>query len=125
MRTYSAWQVLMNSRCRQFDWKPLRQFAQVLSEVAKDPTTNWPGLTEVTSAPTSSTKPTYSCPIGCASPIGSRPRQGHRSEPHTQVTAVRMIASVGWRIFGSSRVSKRTSPGAWITAPRMEESFRW
>ncbi|MDQ0791605.1 hypothetical protein QFZ58_000093 [Streptomyces sp. B1I3] len=50
----------MNSRFKQFDWNPWRQFAQVLSEVANEPITNWPGLTEVTSAPTSSTKPMYS-----------------------------------------------------------------
>jgi hypothetical protein len=74
MRTYSAWQVDMNSRCRQFDGKPFRQFAQVLSEVANEPMTNCPGRTEVTSLPTSSTKPTYSCPIGRGSPIGSAPR---------------------------------------------------
>jgi hypothetical protein len=74
MRTYSAWQVVMNLRCRQADCQPLRQFAQVLSEVANEPTTNWPGLTEVTSPPTSSTMPTYSWPIGCGSPIGSAPR---------------------------------------------------
>ncbi len=119
MRTYSAWQVLMNSRFTQFDWKPARQCGQVLSDVANEPTTNWPGRTAVTSGPVSSTKPTYSWPIGCASSVASRPRHGHRSEPQTQVTAVRMIASVGFRILGSSRVSKRTSPGAWITAPRM------
>lgn len=102
----------MNSRFRQLDWNPLRQFAQVLSEVANEPTTNWPGFTAVTSGPTSSTKPTYSCPIGCAASVGSAPRYGHRSDPHTHVTAVRMIASVGLRIFGSPRVSKRMSPGA-------------
>lgn len=54
----------MNSRCRQEDCQPFRQFAQVLSEVAKEPTTNWPGLTWVTSLPVSSTMPTYSWPIG-------------------------------------------------------------
>ncbi len=64
----------MNSRCRQDDCQPLRQFTQVLSEVAKEPTTNWPGLTLATSLPTSSTMPTYSCPIGCGSPMGSAPR---------------------------------------------------
>ena len=41
---------------------------------ANDPTTNCPGLTEVTSDPTSSTKPTYSWPIGCAASVGSAPR---------------------------------------------------
>lgn len=87
----------MNSRFRQCDWKPLRQCAHVLSEVANEPTTNCPGRTAVTSDPTSSTKPTYSCscPIGCGPSIGSAPRYGHRSEPHTQVTAVRTTASVG------------------------------
>ncbi|CAM5564356.1 hypothetical protein SCANM63S_09385 [Streptomyces canarius] len=123
MRTYSAWQVVMNSRFTQLDCHPLRQLAQVLSEVANEPTANWPGSTEVTSLPTASTKPTYSCPMGCASSVASRPRQGHRSVPHTQVTAVRMTASVGSRISGSSRVSKRTSPGAWITAPCMGKSL--
>jgi hypothetical protein len=101
-----------NSRWKQFDWKPFSQFAQVSSDVANEPTTSCPGRMEVTSDPTASTKPTYSCPMGCGSPIGSAPRYGHRSDPQTQVMAVRMIASVGWRIFGSSKLSKRTSRGA-------------
>src|SRR3984893_10227729 len=72
-----------------------------------------------TSRPTSSTTPTYSCPIGCGSATGSMPRQAHRSEPHTQVAARRMTASVGSLIFGSSRCSTRTSPGAEMIAPLM------
>src|SRR5215208_4504483 len=36
-----------------------------------------------------------------------------------QVAASRMIASVGSMIFGSSRSSTRTSPGACITTPLM------
>ena len=38
--------------------------------------TNWPGLTEVTALPTSSTMPQYSCPIGVGSVIGLMPRYG-------------------------------------------------
>src|SRR3954454_1663323 len=34
-----------------------------------------------------------------------------------QVADRRMMASVGSMIFGSSRCSRRTSPGAWRTAP--------
>src|SRR3954467_15964079 len=72
-----------------------------------------------TSSPTSSTMPTYSWPIGAGPLTGSMPRYGHRSDPHTQVAASRMTASVGFSIFGSSRVSTRMSRGAWSTAPRM------
>ena len=42
----------------------------------------------------------------------------HR-EPHTQVAASRMIASVGSAITGSSRRSTRTSPGAYRMVPSM------
>ena len=51
------------------------------------------------------------------------PAIGHRSEPQTQVADRWMIASVGARILGSSRSCTRTSPGAYITAPRMTFSF--
>jgi hypothetical protein len=44
---------------------------------------------------------------------------GHRSEPQMQVAGSRMIASVGSMIFGSSRSSRRTSRGPYMTAPRI------
>jgi len=84
----------------------------VLSEAKNDPMTNWPGLTAETALPTSSTMPQYSWPIGVGCVIGLAPRYGHRSDPHTQVADMLMIASVGLMILGSSRSSKRTSPGA-------------
>jgi hypothetical protein len=95
----------------------------VLSEAMNEPTTNWPGLMVLTSLPTSWTMPTYSWPIGNGPSSASIPRYGHRSEPQTQVADSRMIASVGVRILGSSRSSTRTSPGAYITAPRMMVSL--
>jgi hypothetical protein len=64
-----------------------------LSEAQNDPTTNWPGLIVLTSLPTSSTTPTYSCPIGRGSSIGSMPQYGHRSDPQIQVADRRRIAS--------------------------------
>ena len=48
----------------QEDWYPYWQWGQVLSDVAKEPTTNCPGLMDLTALPTSSTMPQYSCPIG-------------------------------------------------------------
>ena len=50
--------------CRQDVWNPLRQSGQVPSEAKKDAIMNWPGLTVVTSLPTASTMPQYSCPKG-------------------------------------------------------------
>ena len=76
-----------------------------------EPTTNWPGLTVVTALPTSSTTPQYSCPIAIGDVTSFSPRKGHRSDPQTQVADSRMMASVGWRIFGSGTSSQRTSPG--------------
>ena len=73
--------------------------------------TNWPGLTEVTARPTSSTMPQYSCPIGLGSGNRLMPRYGHRSDPQTQVAEILMMASVGLMIVGASRSSKRTSRG--------------
>jgi len=35
------------------------------------------------------------------------PRYGHKSEPHTHVAEILMMASVGFMIFGVSRSSKR------------------
>src|SRR5215831_14077681 len=81
--------------------------------------TNWPGLTDLTALPTSSTIPQYSCPIGVGCGIGLMPRYGHRSDPHTHVAEVLMMASVGLMIFGSSRSSNRTSRGPYKTVPRI------
>src|ERR1700757_1947930 len=47
------------------------------------------------------------------------PRYGQRSEPQTHVTEIRMMASVGFSIRGSSRSSKRTSRGPYKTVPCM------
>src|SRR5271157_335138 len=47
------------------------------------------------------------------------PRYGHKSEPHTHVAEIRMMASVGLSILGASRSSKRTSRGPYSTVPRM------
>jgi hypothetical protein len=82
-----------------------------LSEAKNEPTTNWPGLTFLTALPTSSTMPQYSCPIGVGWVSGSLPRYGHRSDPQMQVAVMRMMASVGSIIFGSSRSTERMSRG--------------
>src|SRR5438105_11786704 len=74
---------------------------------------------ETTSLPTSSTVPQYSWPIGVGSVTGLAPRYGHRSDPHTHVAEIRMMASVDLMIVGTSRSSKRTSRGAYRTAPRI------
>jgi hypothetical protein len=50
---------------------PARQFGHVLSDVRKPPTTNWPGAIDVTSSPTCSTTPQYSCPMGVGWGTGS------------------------------------------------------
>jgi hypothetical protein len=47
---------------------------QVLSEAQNEPITNWPGMTDRTSRPASSTMPQYSWPIGVGWVIGSMPR---------------------------------------------------
>jgi hypothetical protein len=101
----------MNSRCSHDDWKPKRQCGQVLSEMQNDPTTNWPGRTVFTALPISSTTPQYSWPMAIGSDISFKPRKGQRSDPQMQVADNRMIASVGFRIFGSGTSSKRTSRG--------------
>src|SRR4051795_8528989 len=93
--------------------------AQVLSEAKNDPTTNCPRLIDFTAAPTSSTIPQYSWPIGVG-PLGvSMPRYGHKSEPHTQVAESFKITSVASMTFGSARSSKRMSRGPCRTAPFM------
>src|SRR5207253_6769199 len=73
--------------------------------------TNCPGLTDRTARPTSSTMPQYSCPIGVGPLIGSSPRYGHRSDPHTHVREIRMMASVGSTILGNSRSSTSSRAG--------------
>src|SRR6266542_3911470 len=92
---------------------------QVLSEAKNGPMTNWPRLTEVTARPTSSTIPQYSCPIGVGCETALMPRYGHRSDPHTHVAEILMMASDGFMIVGVSRSSKRTSRGPYKIAPRM------
>ncbi len=84
---------------------------QVPSEAKNDPMTNWPGSTVITSLPTASTTPQYSWPNG----IGLRDRvqaarNSHRSDPQTQVAALRTITSVGAWMVGSGKSSVRTSP---------------
>src|SRR6266481_5718986 len=106
-----------SSRCWQDDWYPISQLGQVLSEAKNEPMTNWPGLTDLTALPTSSTMPQYSWPIGVGWAIGWIPRYGHRSDPHTHVAEILMMASVGLMILGTSRSSKRTSRGPYRTAP--------
>ena len=103
----------------QRDWKPSSQISQVLSETQKEPTTKSPGLTLVTSSPTSTTVPMYSWPMGRAAASGLMPRYGHRSEPQMQATSILRIASVGSTMRGTSRSSTVTSPGACMTTPRM------
>ncbi|MGJ3629332.1 hypothetical protein AB5I41_25225 [Sphingomonas sp. MMS24-JH45] len=44
----------MNSICSHDDWKPKRQWGQVLSEMQNEPTTKSPGFTVLTSSPIAS-----------------------------------------------------------------------
>jgi hypothetical protein len=76
--------------------------ARVLLDI-EEPQALSNSLMEVTSLPTSSTMPQYSCPIGVGWAIGWMPRYGHRSEPHTHVAEILMMASLGFMIFGVSR----------------------
>src|SRR3954453_9928432 len=57
-RRNGACALVMNSRCTHDDWYPYWQCGQVLSDVANEPITNCPALTDLTELPTSSTKPT-------------------------------------------------------------------
>ena len=70
---------------------------------------NWPGVIAVSLKPTSSTMPTYSCPIEIGSPTGSVPRYGHRSDPQMQVAESPMTASVDFWInrLGQSSTARR------------------
>src|SRR6478609_7862407 len=101
----------MNPRFSQEDWKPNLQWGQVLSDRQKEPTTNWPGLTVFTALPTSTTAPQYSWPMASGAVTSLAPRNGQRSEPQMQLADSFMMASVGFRIFGSATSSQRTSPG--------------
>jgi hypothetical protein len=121
-RASGACAPVMNSRCSQDDWKPNLQCGQVLSDRQNEPTTNWPGLTEMTALPTSTTMPQYSWPIASGDLTSLRPRNGHRSDPQMQLADNRMMASVGCRIFGSGTSSQRTSPGPWRMVPNIRRS---
>jgi len=50
-------------------------------------------------------------------------RYGHRSDPHTHVAEILMMAPVGLMILGTSRSSKRMSRGPYRTAPRMVSPY--
>ncbi|HSL20352.1 MAG TPA: hypothetical protein VK886_02365 [Vicinamibacterales bacterium] len=71
--------------------------------------TNCPGLINLTVRPTSSTMPQYSCPVGVGPSVALMPRYGHRSEPQMQVAESLTTASVGSRIVGAARSSKRVA----------------
>src|SRR5207253_11273997 len=81
------------------------QWGQVLSEAKNDPTTNCPGLIDVTSRPTSSTIPQYSWPNGVGCATGAMPRYPHRSEPQTHVAAIRTMADRKSTRLNSSHVA--------------------
>src|SRR5690349_18885234 len=116
-RKYGACAPDRNCRCAHDDWNPCRQCAQVLSEAAKEPTTNCPFRIVLTSLPTSSTMPQYSWPIGVGPAIGCSPRYGHRSDPHTHAAEILMIASLRSISVGSGIDSNRTSPAPCNTVP--------
>ena len=67
----------------------------MLSDRQNEPTTNWPGSTEVTALPVSPPPPQYSWPIAIGDVTSLRPRKGHRSDPQMQVVDSRMMASAG------------------------------
>ena len=74
-------------------------------------TTRSPGAKFRTSAPTSSTMPTPSCPrIVPGTMPGTVPRTKCRSVPQIALAVRRTIASVGSWIFGSETSSSRISP---------------
>ena len=77
----------------------------------KEPMTKSPTLRVETSSPTSTTVPTYSCPMRWFS-TGCRPRKGHRSEPQMQAAASLMTASPGAATWGTGTSSTTMSPGA-------------
>ena len=106
---------------------PSRQKAQVPSDQANGTITVSPGLSVVTSAPTSWTTPMASWPIRRPSGVASRSWYGCRSEPHTQAYVTRTSASVGAEIVGSGTSSTRTSPALYIRVALMGVSFlsRW
>jgi hypothetical protein len=73
-------------------------------------TTLSPGLTAVTSGPTSSTRPIGSWPRMSPSPMnGPRTSYRCRSEPQMAVVVILMIASFGSLSAGSGTSSTRTS----------------
>jgi hypothetical protein len=73
-RSRSDWAPTTGSRCWHEVWNPARQCGHVLSQAKNEPMTNWPGRIVVTSRPTSSTRPQYSCPVGLGSATGLMPR---------------------------------------------------
>ena len=89
---------------------PARQNSQTPQEIANGAITKSPGVTVVTSAPTSSTTPISSCPIELPSAEVGAEWYGCRSLPQTQARVTRTSASVGCWSFGSGAVITRTSP---------------
>src|SRR5260370_1300403 len=73
-RSTGACAVPPNSRGSQDDGYPHVQLGEVLSDAKNEPMTKWPGFTDLTALPTSSTIPQYSCPIGVGSGTGLMPR---------------------------------------------------
>jgi hypothetical protein len=98
--------------CTQAVLSPSWQKAQVPSENANGMTTTSPGLTVRTSAPTSSTTPMASWPIGWPVSVASSDAYGQRSLPQMQARVTRTTASVGSAIVASGTSSMRTSPAA-------------
>jgi len=102
--------VPKNPPCTHAVCRPSWQNAQVPSGYANGITTTSPRFSVRTSAPTSSTTPMASCPIGCGSLSRSFNLYGHKSLPQIQARVMRISASVGCLIAASGTLSIRTSP---------------
>ena len=83
-------------------------------------TTRSPGRRVVTASPTASTTPIGSWPRMSPSRMnGAITSYKCRSDPHSPLLVMRMIASVGSSMVGSGTVSTRTSRGPCQVSARM------
>ena len=106
----------------QLSVDPFKQCGQDMSLKMKGAITRSPTARSSTSAPTASTVPMNSWPME-PTVWDDTPRQYQRSEPQTQASTTRTMASVGSWMVGSGRSATSIEPGPLKIAARMGDSF--
>jgi hypothetical protein len=102
----------MKATSLQLPLRPRRQASQLPQEIWKGTLTSWPGCSDVTASPTSTTSPTHSWPRGKGGGKGEAPPMMIASRSHVATAVGRTSAAPSEvsRGSGASRHSRAFAP---------------